>query len=158
MKDAREQCLALRSARREPVPGRSNVCATAVSPDGYAEGVYGGQTLSSLIPRRLGRGGSRGAVRFREPGSRGPPRFEPSTRGATLLPRELQKGPRLTVTPRDLSRGFASNRRVVRRVCDGWPERSGSLPRKQRTAGRAPRAEVGPGPALCQPEMSRAAE
>ncbi len=82
MKDAREQCLALRSARREPVPGRSNVCATAVSPDGYAEGVYGGQTLSSLIPRRLGRGGSRGAVRFRESGSRGPPRFEPSTRGS----------------------------------------------------------------------------
>jgi hypothetical protein len=40
-------------------------------------------------------------------------------------------GSRLTRTPRFTSRGFVSKGRVVRRVCDGAPERLGSLPRNR---------------------------
>ena len=69
-----------------------------------------------LIPERLAPAGSSAAVRFPAPGSPGPPRSETSARGATLLPRELEMGSRLTAAPRERSRGFASKARVVRRV------------------------------------------
>jgi hypothetical protein len=97
-----------------------------------------------LIPERLAPAGSSAAVRFPAPGSPGPPRSETSARGAILLPRELEMRSRLTRTPRSMSRGFASKGRVVRRVCGGEPARLGSLPRKQRTAGRAQGAGISP--------------
>jgi hypothetical protein len=58
------------SAQRTPL--------TAIATS-LAGGEKGGKPF---IPRQLARGGSRGAVRSPAPGSPGPPRSEPSTRGS----------------------------------------------------------------------------
>jgi len=46
--------------------------------------------------------------------------------------------------------------RGVRRICDGAPEKSVSLPQRQRTAGGAGADGFAPAADLCRPEMSRA--